>query len=234
MNENIINKIQKLLTLADRGTPNEQKTAMMKAQKLMLEYRIELADLNHVGVEKVVSLRCTEEVNSYVNWINELTIIICKNFRCISIYFRPVGRKGKFTRTTICGLEQDAEICKSVLEYAIKVAQNDCKRVINRLNYQGISTKNYKNTFMKGFNEGIKEGFYQQVLQNNLYAVAVAVPEEVKGYVSKLGRVKLPYNSGELIEDAMVHAEGYQKGMEFVYDMNHAEKIENKKRIQNI
>ncbi|MEG0165403.1 DUF2786 domain-containing protein [Anaerorhabdus sp.] len=235
MNENILIRIQKLLNVADRGTPNEQKIAMMKAQKLMLDYRIELADLHGVSVEKVVSLRCAEEVNSYVKWIDDLTRIICKNFRCRPLYFRPKKRKGKFTRTTVCGLEQDAQICKSVLEYAVKVAQCDCKRVINQMQYLGDSpTKGYKNTFMNGFNEGIKEGFYQQILKNNLYAVAEVVPEEVNNYVNTLDKVKLPYNSQKAVEDFIVHDMGYQKGIEFVHDMNNAKGLEIKGSIENI
>lgn len=234
MNENILIRIQKLLNVADRGTPNEQKIAMMKAQKLMLDYRIELADLNGVSVEKVVELYCSEEVNSYVKWIDNLTGIICKNFRCRALYFRPEGKKGKFTMTTVCGLEQDAQICKSVLEYAVKVAQCDCKRVINQMRYLGDSTKGYKNTFMNGFNEGIKEGFYQQILKNNLYAVAVVVPEEVNDYVSTLVSIKLPFNSQKAVEDLIVHDMGYQKGIEFVHDMNNAKGLEVKGKLETI
>lgn len=232
MNEQILNKINKLLNMADRGTPNEQKIAAMKAQALMLEYRIEIADIFDVDVEKVITVHCNKSVNAYVRWIDNLIQIICENFRCIALYSRPEKTKGKYTQISICGLENDAEICKSVLEYVVKIAQLECKRVINQMRYQGISTKNYKNTFMKGFNEGIKEGFYQQILQNNLYAVAVVVPEEVNDYVAKLVLIDLPFNSFECISDIEVHNAGYQKGIEFVYDMNHAKKLEHKKQLK--
>lgn len=172
-----------------------------------------------------------EKVNGYVSWIDMLANTICKNFRCIPLYFRPQWRKGKYTEVSVCGLQNDAEICKSVLEYAVKVAEMDCKRIINKMRYEGHSTKNYKNTFMDGFNKGLIEGFYQQIIQDNRYALVVVIPKEVKDHVSTKGNIDLPFNSTESAADEVIKAHGYRRGMEFVDALNNSKKLDERLKI---
>ncbi|MEG0366596.1 MAG: DUF2786 domain-containing protein [Coprobacillus sp.] len=211
-NEKILEKIHKLLSMAEKGTVNEKKTAMIKAQKLMLDHRIEMAEVLGVKKEDIVEIDCSWKVNCYSKWIMDLSGIITKNFRCHPAYCSYAGYKGKVKTLMIIGLKADAEICCEVMEFAVEIANKESKKVVNWYNKRGFSSAGIKQDFMEGFISGIKEGFYQQIISNNKYAVAVVVPAEVNEHCRQYEKKDIITKSVKSAGSDEAKHFGYQTG----------------------
>ena len=53
MDENIILKIKKLLALSKSSNQNEAQNAMLKAQKLLIKYKLSLQEIESYSIEKI-------------------------------------------------------------------------------------------------------------------------------------------------------------------------------------
>ena len=212
--DGIVAKIQKLLNMAENGTENEKAIAMVKAQKLMLDYRIEMAEVLGCETEEVVEIAMHEKINAYQEWIDSLVKVVAKNFRCVPLYMRISHTKGKLTRVIICGLEEDAKICKMILEHAFTICEKESKKVVNYYHYRGESTKGIKETFCKAFIRGVKDGYHEQLMSKNRYALAIVVPEEVNQHIAEYGRVGLNRRRTGETDNAYARGYGYQCGQE--------------------
>lgn len=217
MNENIVKKIQKLLEMAERGTENEKQVALIKAQKLMLDYHIEDAELNgYDATNKKVVYKFSNKVNCYASWAKKLSVLISKNFRCQPTYLVKSHSKGKIIRCAIYGFEEDVEICLEVFEKAHEYMRKGSKTLINWYYRCNKPVKGVKEDYCQGFLKGLEEGFHQQILGNQKYAVMVVVPKEVKEETSKLGSKRFATRLVMQAQDQTAQRIGYQDGFRFV------------------
>lgn len=219
MNENIVKKIQKLLEMAERGTENEKQVALIKAQKLMLDYHIEDAELHgYDTTNKKVVKKYSNTVNCYASWAMKLSMLITKNFRCHPTYITVQHSKGKVIHCVIYGFEEDVEICFEVFEKAHQYIKKGSKSLINWCYRCNKPIKGVKEDYCRGFLDGLEEGFHQQILGNQKYAVMVVVPKEVKEETSKLGSKKFAIRLVMQAHDLTAQQIGYQDGFRFVQD----------------
>lgn len=230
-NERIVNKINKLLVMAMRGTENEQKIALVKAQKMMLDYHIFEGDLNDHN-KKVISIKINE-MNCYSAWTMELSEVISSNFRCMCAYYTVKNVKGKIIQCTVYGLSEDAEICNSVLMSAYSIIEKGSKSIVNFYYRTNKSTKGVKEAYCRGFIKGLKEGYYQQVLGNEKYALVVVVPEEVTQYLEHFESKKFLTRKVKDNKNEMAKNIGYQDGLDFVLGSNKTREITNKMYLKN-
>ena len=88
MNDKVIDKIQKLLALAESSNVNEAASAAARAQELMTKHQIELADLQALTpgleLEEIVNAELFSE-KSMINWKVALAAGIAKANDC-SVY----------------------------------------------------------------------------------------------------------------------------------------------------
>ncbi|MEG0409225.1 MAG: DUF2786 domain-containing protein [Bacilli bacterium] len=211
----ITQKINKLLEMASNGTPNEQKIALIKAQKLMLEYHIFENELGKNKTEQIVSLKVDAKVNCYSSWCLKLSEIISKNFRCIPLYIHKLKHKGKLDICSVLGYESDAAICKSVMENAFDQITKQSKITVNYYYRHYGTTKGIKEDYIQSFLEGLEEGYYEQVLSQNKYALAAVVPEAVKEVSNKQGERIIKTNKIEKANNRDVKLFGYSEGKQF-------------------
>ena len=81
--KNIISKIEKLLALAGNNpSETEAQAAMLKAQKLMAEHNLDLAQFKDKPQEKKEAIKDYVEGYHNTNWAISLAKVICDNFRC--------------------------------------------------------------------------------------------------------------------------------------------------------
>lgn len=219
MNENIVKKIQKLLEMAERGTENEKQIALIKAQKLMLDYHIEDAELHgYDTTNKKVVKKYSNTVNCYASWAMKLSMLITKNFRCHPTYITVQHSKGKVIHCVIYGFEEDVEICLEVFEKAHQYMKKGSKTLINWYYRCNKPIKGVKEDYCRGFLEGLEEGFHQQILGNQKYAIMVVVPEAVTKVTSQLGEKSFSTRLVMQAHDHTAQLIGYQDGFRFVQD----------------
>ncbi|MEG2306822.1 MAG: DUF2786 domain-containing protein [Erysipelotrichaceae bacterium] len=215
----ITQKINKLLVMAANGTPNEQKIALIKAQKLILEHHILEHELGISKTEQIISLKIDAKINCYSAWCLKLSKIISKNFRCIPLYAHRLHHKGKIEICSVLGYESDAVVCKSVMENAFDQIMKQSKITVNYYYRHYGRTKGIKEDYIQSFLKGLEEGYYEQVLSQNKYALVVIVPKAVEEASSKIGSRAIKIRQIEKANNRDVQLFGYNEGRDFALDI---------------
>ena len=135
VDDKIIERIRKLLTLGDTGkndSENEAMRAMERAHALMREHGIELADLNTGDSEEgfdigVVCWR-DEEKSQYDTWVRMLAGATAELFSIQNILFRSGSHNRYRVRLAFVGEEFDVEMAKNVWPWLVKHARRGARR----------------------------------------------------------------------------------------------------------
>ena len=217
-NENIVEKIKKLLALAGNNPdPEEAKSAIMKAQVLMVKYSIDQKDLHTDEEIKVVSIPLTKFSGRTTWWAKSLAGVIASNFRCKSV----INSHYKETAVSVIGIEQDAMIVKSIYSFAIDFMQTHSTRLVARYSRQGLPVKGVKNIFISGFLDGLDEAFKEQRNSSSEFALALIPKPEVAQDVARRTGGKMHKQTGiqpVFAEDPFARAAGIKAGRSFVKD----------------
>lgn len=165
--KNIISKIEKLLALAGNNPSEaEAHVAMLKAQKLMAEYNLDMAQFQDKPQEKKEAV--TEYFKGYHNtgWAISLAKVICDNFRCNILRAAGYG-------LVFVGLKEDVAICKAVFTFAANTLDKNMMKLRRQYRKQGLSTDGISGDYAAGFIAGLKAKYKEQVEENNWGLVLV-------------------------------------------------------------
>ena len=113
--EQAMEKIQKLLRLASSQNENEAQAAMLMAQKLMAQYKIELSQVEDAEIDHNVMEEDADKKAHSTAWKRQLALLIAKNFQCEAYV---VGYRTY--KTVFVGKRDNLKICKQVYEAAIR------------------------------------------------------------------------------------------------------------------
>ncbi len=207
LKETVLQKVKKLLALAESDFEAEAESALLKAQELLLTHNLRIDDVNGLEEkEKVVDEKTIDSDTKNLAWYKKsIAIIIAKNMRC-EIYMKRVCEG---MRLNLIGLEEDVAIAKDMTEFT-------CRGVVSMWNkfksenYSGTSKvkgiTQIKNDYMQGFIDGLGEKFVKQVKEMALVVVKDAL---VTKKMRQKNTRKGSYSSGY---KHSVNAEAYQTG----------------------
>jgi hypothetical protein len=215
-NNDIITKIQKVLALASNNPSEEEgQTAMLLAQKIMIENNLTMSDVVSEIKTKEVINEPIFEAQKTSWWQHNLSSIIAENFMC-AIY---VNRNKYYKKTTFrfVGIKSDVETAKHVYLYAVKIITNNCENYIrNYINkHPKTSIKGVSNQYIWGFLQGLKDKFKEQIKNNSWGLVVVKDPivdEEFSKLKIKNGSIRNVRTNGNK-EDEI---NGYRDGKNFI------------------
>ena len=215
--EKVRNKIRKLLNLSGNN-PNAQEAeaAFLKAQELLLQYKIEMHEIdgNYDGI-KIIQVPSHESVNT--PWARALARIFAENF-AVMMFYRRMG-----TRSNICvffGQEEDATIACDMYDYAVVWLNKSACNYATKMRNERRIVKGVKQDYILGFLKGLEDKFNEQVKANAQYALVVVVPPKVKEEYKTLISGK-EFNTVTLSGSMSIHgsvearAAGYQAGKSF-------------------
>lgn len=211
--EKIIEKIKKVLELSKNNPSQEEaQAAALKAQAMMAQYHIQLAD-----VEEIEDVEDIEEKRIYVGagnkWKFQLANIVADNFRCKTYCY---GR----TSIVFYGYKTDTEIAAETFKYLFKTGNISAKSYYHKLRYEAVKNdqrfdgSGIVNSFLWGFMDGVRTA-----LEKQCTALMIVVPREVEDAYSDIdfdhtikSGITIQYNSnGESARQA-----GIQKGRDSV------------------
>lgn len=170
----IADKIQKLLNLAGNN-PNEEEAqaALLKAQKLMAQYNVDLESLGDGKKELKCSLELTKVKANPRD--NQVQVIIANAFAC-----KPIISCGR--HLMFFGREDNAKAAKSCMEFIHKIMERGIRRICREYGLESSErgASDIYNGYAKGFIEGLRDTVGAQTV-----ALAVVVPEDVKEAFAK-------------------------------------------------
>lgn len=170
----IADKIQKLLNLAGNN-PNEEEAqaALLKAQKLMAQYNVDIESLGDGKKELKCSLELTKIKANPRD--NQVQVIIANAFAC-----KPIISCGR--HLMFFGREDNAKAAKSCMEFIHKTMERGIRRICREYGLESSErgASAIYNGYAKGFIEGLRDTVGAQTV-----ALAIVVPEDVKEAFAK-------------------------------------------------
>lgn len=222
MENDIILKIKKLLALSKSKNKNEAHNALLKAQKLLIKYKLSMKEVEEYSDVKLEECY-TEETFRGKSWKSNLAEVLSNNLGC---YYYFNCKKYGVRKVVFYGKEEDTTVCKIMYTYAIKCINSDGDKLVKKLkedkrrkHFDGI-----KNDYALGFIEGLEEKFKEQINSNEEWglvlqkdSIVTAGYEELKKTFSGSVDARTGFNR---------HAKVYYKGVEEGKKFDISDKIE--------
>ena len=168
--EKIIEKINKLLALADQSrnpSENEAILASLQVQKLLAKYNLSMADVTGERQEEEVE-QTIADVGVGKKWKYSLATAIANNFACKSFY---VGSD----QVVFYGYKADIVAARRVYVYLFKVGDKLANQTARRYRKEYGSADGIYNSFCKGFVAGVRKE-----LEKQCTALAIVVQPKVQ------------------------------------------------------
>lgn len=212
-NNKIIERVKKLLALANSSNENESESAMLKAQELMAKHKLQMKDISIEEKSKVIDEESNFEYTVKTQWKGNLALNIAENFGCHAyIEFYNIGRRRKINLCFI-GEEDNVEMTKVVYEYALKVCEERIKNIQKEYKKNNLSTRGIQQNYGLGFARGLKEQYKEQLRKNQDWGIIVVKSKEVMEAIDnknfKKNNSKVKYERNEHYES------GYSDGKKF-------------------
>lgn len=209
--ENYKEKIKKLLALSESSNEHEAKAALLKAKQLMVEHKIAESDLTD-GESVVKKIKSDVTYSARRDpWIPLLADTLARNYLCQFVRF---SRKGMQTKGVgFWGLEDDAEICTKVFEYAVDCIRSECKKIKKENANSTAQTRNCLcSGYAFGFILGLEEAFKEQEESNKAkWGLVPMMSEEVAHSTDGLRKIR----SSSFKASEVYKAVGYSAGKNF-------------------
>jgi len=196
MPTNIVDKIRKLLQLAEGTSSNgEAEAAMLQAQKLMAQHHLEMRDIE-VSTSAIVEFGADEMLRPSTERAR-LANVIAKNFRCDTLWVRRWGVvRGKPTpkyTLSFVGFPVDVEIADAVYKTAL-VTMKSQYATWRKLN-PGRG-RNGSRAFQNGFIAGLRDEYdRQRAGMSDARALVLVTPAKVTEYMLNLNLADRRSNS---------------------------------------
>jgi hypothetical protein len=221
----LIDRIKKLLALANSSNVNEAASAAAKAAELMGEHKLSEADVsaNTDDGSTLVDLPLGAE-GFLASWKFALVAHVARAFFCEAIALRHMRRR----KVRIVGRRNDAEVASHVFDHFVKEIErlasaesSDPFYVVGKTT-GSMDTREYLDHFRRGAAAGIADKLKLVTAQfrrksEKAMVVARSSRDELRGYMkSKFGDSKVVEKTaiGADVANQMAYARGYEKGVD--------------------
>lgn len=187
MNDQIIKRIKKLLSLSQSHNENEAQLALVKAQELMIKHHINENQISFDEPPKIIHLTTEYYFTNYKNFylcdgINELSDL----YLCKVVFVRNKHSSKQYIK--IIGNENDCRILQKVIGF-IKSNVDGWTRNLKKeyLLDDNQMINNCKNDYGIGFCRGLKSLLEMQrdrIQQEE--GLVISTPKEAQDYVDSL------------------------------------------------
>lgn len=203
-NENIVDKIKKLLTLSkdEAATEAEAQAAALAAQKLLAKYNM---DMDEVMLEKepevIKDIMDSSEFKGYL-WAKQLANTVAKNYSC-KLFLRG-------NNIVFYGYKEHTEIAKEVFRFLFEIGNKLALQESREYYREHGNCKGVYNSFAMGFYRGVKSKLDEQCV-----ALSIVVPSKVEEAYKNLDLcVAKTKHITISSQDAEISQKGYQAGRE--------------------
>lgn len=210
--DNIIEKVKKLLkmTKENGASENEVQVALTKARKLMIEYKLQMSDIEKENIEIVDRETKFYYTSVYRPWIANLMEVLANKYCCfwyITKYYRKRARY-----VSLSGNKDDVELLESIIEYCINSVRSVTMQLIKSQtnNYDAYYEHTVESSVAEGFCDGLFSAFKDQDSKNADWALVATVPQE-----AILELDVIPFNPREYYTHTDSYNSGYEEGYNY-------------------
>lgn len=225
--EKMIERIKNLLELANNKGANEfeAQDALLKAQRLMIKYKIEESDVNADSINKNVVRKYTGVTMTARTgrWKSTLAKVIASNFLC---KFHLSQDRTQY-EIVFTGFEDDTEICTATFKYAVDCVESALKLIKKKytvpkgspawnmgVRYSSEEIKSYMLTYAMAFSKGLEVLFDEQKNKEN-WGLVVQTPQEVEDAYNALQLHKKQWRGQSYKHSGSTYESGYSAGKSF-------------------
>lgn len=212
MQNNIVEKIRKLLNLAsENSNENESRSALLKAQRLMAENSLTEKEIVGGNKQEIEVLTVSSSVKvGKSTWRSHLGGVFADNHRC---YCFLRGSGNEFF-VTFMGEKTDVEICLMSYEYAVDVVERELNNLRNTYRREGRSFRMVGNSYGINFSLGLDTAFKEQREEHQEWGLILSVPQEVVNEFNNLN-TKASKSKAYVNGDDTLKEKAFNDGREF-------------------
>lgn len=174
-NSKVIEKIKKLLSLAESSNPNEAFLAAKRARKLMDQHSITKADIERAGSKDFLESKSGFEYRQRNAWVISLQNSVAELNDCVGVIEWSDG----VVMHKFRGFTADAVVARLTLDYLIEACERCCKAA-------GVSGRSERNQFRLGFVRVIR------------IKVETILAERKKSFVASTGTDLIPLKRNQI------------------------------------
>ena len=210
MNQKIVEKIKKLLSLANSNNENEALSSMAKARKLMAKYKIEMSEIKELDnevKEKIIKDSFGITHNGRQIWKSSLSRIIADNFSCYC--YIDIDKSIK-----ILGKETDVKVVQQLILFGINIVEKETDKLVKEYKKRKQSTRGLVKEYGLGFVAGVKKKFEEQNISDEC-SLMVVKAEDVTKEFETLHCKKRNSRTRRYSEHEDAYNKGYKEGKQF-------------------
>lgn len=214
----IIDKVRKLLNMTVEAgcTINEAASAYKQAQKLIVQHRISVSDLNEGNDEEITNKHYLYKGERVVHWKSRLASVLC-HVNGAKMYYnnkyeqRKNGRIGNVVYYQVIGRDSDVQVIDYFFKYLTNEIERLCKEEQRRNPGEG---KSFSDSFKKGAADKIIQRLYEAVkeVRDESTSTSIVKVDMRDAEVQKWAKEKLNLKSSNLHATAN-DARGYYAGV---------------------
>lgn len=213
----IVDKIAKLLSLAESPNENEAKAAMLKARKLMAENKLRPEDIRSAETQKLmhetIGVTFTRTMDP---WKEYLATVIGNAYCCQGYMYCEKGKR--IHEVGFIGLEDDFQICKKIYTYAVSCVESKLADIAFSMRqcHTAIEIRNAQKAYGVGFVKGLTAAYQAQNREHQEYGLVLVKPREVledAGMLNKPDNWK--YSEEKNDANKKARAQGVRDGYNF-------------------
>ncbi|KNZ41405.1 DUF2786 domain-containing protein [Acetobacterium bakii] len=215
MDTAVRDRIKKLLALGKSPNQNEANYAILKAKKMMVEYKLTERDVlrkDEIPIKVDTNIYYTTRKE---HWMTGLADVIAENNCCVFFMITPPGSQKHYI--IFYGYEEDASICTGTFAYAVDCIRSQLKQIVKTLKDEektGTEIRSACESFGKGFYEGLEDIYHIQEEENQEWGLVTVVPPEVAELLKDMKHAQ--HQEGAIHQDnESLYIRGYREGKTF-------------------
>ena len=185
----IIEKIQKLLALANSTNEYEAALAASHAQRLLSEHNLAMADVEAKRPSQTADKVDTSVAKTLPKWVRNLSGGVCSAFDCQAIHHPAQGKM------TFIGVGADVQVASYTFAYLDRTIRKLCSSYMKYHVNDGLSNRNrelMRQSYYLGAVSTINSQLVQQKVQTPITPGALVPIKEglIKKAMSELGAIR--------------------------------------------
>lgn len=224
----VIEKIRKLLSLANSSNEHEAALAAAHAQRLLAEHNLDMADIDAAHKPDKADRIELESAKTLPKWIRSLSAGVCSAFDCQALHHPATGK------LTFIGVGADAHVAAYTFSYLDQVIRKLCSQFMKTNVTPSLAKRNrelMRQSYYLGAVSTIVNRLSDQKKQTPVTTGALVPVKDalIKQSMHEIGHIRTIHS-----RRSFIHADAYYKGQSDGKQVGIHKGVENKSHTKRL